>query len=96
MTKRVVTPEVYKEHASKQQMSEGILRFDICDESWREYRYADQVVRIENPIYLYLKKGGTTHRILGGDGVMYCVPAVGVQGCFLRWKPKDMERPVAF
>ncbi len=64
------------------------------DEEYREYRYPDgqggmQTVTIRNPTRLHV--GKTTHRILGSDGLVRCVPAPGQLGCYLVWKPKDIS-----
>lgn len=30
------------------------------------------------------------------EGIVHCVPAPGFQGCVLRWKSKDSNKPVEF
>lgn len=67
---------------------------DIRSEAWREYDFSGRVYRIESPELLWV--GTTTHRVLGGDGVVHCMPAPGVSGCVLRWSPKDANNPVQF
>lgn len=69
---------------------------DITDELWREYDFGGRVYRIDEPQQLYVRVGGTTHRVLGSDGIVHCVPAPGVSGCVLRWQPKAGKPPVAF
>lgn len=59
---------------------------DISNELWREYDFGGRVYRIDAPQKLFLRSGGTTHRVVTTDGVAHCVPAPGVQGCVLRWK----------
>lgn len=80
-------------------MSE-IVTGDLKDEEYREYEFGISatrtIYRIPNPITLFFRKGGTTHRILDSTGVVHCLPAVGVDGCVLRWKPKEGANPVAF
>ena len=71
---------------------------NISDEEWREYEwfYGDEprLYRIDNPVLLFYRIGGATHRVVDTHGVTHCVPAVGHMGCVLRWfAPK---RPVAF
>lgn len=66
----------------------------ITDEQWREYDFGGRVYRIENPVALYVRPGGTTHRVVDAAGVTHCVPAPGYNGCVLRWFSPD--RPVAF
>ena len=61
---------------------------------WREYDYGGRVVRIDNPVELWI--GETTHRVLDAQGVVWCVPAPGHCGCVLRWKKADGEPPVRF
>ena len=69
---------------------------DISMEEWREYDFSGRVYRIERPVTLFFREGGTTHRVLGKDGIVHCMPAPGVNGCVLRWKPADDEHPVQF
>ncbi len=72
----------------------------LKDEHWREYEFLvegdDQlrVYRIEKPVALYYRIGGTTHRVVDEDGVTHCVPTVGYLGCVLRWKAEP--DPVSF
>lgn len=72
---------------------------NISDELWREYDFLidgehTRIYRIDNPTQLYV--GNTTHRIVGSDGTVHCVPAPGQGGCVLRWKTKDATKPVSF
>jgi len=69
----------------------NLKEFDITTELWREYDWPARSTsyRIEQPVTLFLRSGGTTHRVLDSNGVVHCVPSVGVQGCVLRWKGKD-------
>lgn len=71
-------------------------QFDVTTELWREYDFADRVYRIEFPKTLYLRKGGTTHRVVDSNGVAHCLPAPGNGNCVLRWMNKDAENPVNF
>lgn len=49
---------------------------DISVEAWREYVFATgPVYRIDNPKTLYLKDGGTAHRVMDANGVAHYVPA---------------------
>ena len=70
--------------------------FDISKELWREYDFQGRVYRINNPVTLYLRNGGTTHRVVDTDGIAHCVPTVGQLGCVLRWENKDKSKPVNF
>ena len=76
---------------------------DLTKEEWREYEFGEdgypyllRVYRIESPQTLYLREGGTTHRVLDSKGIVHCVPAVGIAGCILRWKSRDPKEPVQF
>lgn len=70
--------------------------FPLTDEQWREYDFNGRVYRIDNPQNLYMREGGTTHKILDIAGVVHCLPAPGVNGCVLRWKSRDPFKPVVF
>lgn len=67
---------------------------DLTKEAWREYDFTGRVYRIEAPLSLWI--GISTHRVLGTDGLVHCLPAPGYCGCVLRWKPKDGNQPVQF
>lgn len=77
-------------------MSSTLQTGDLTDEAYREYDFGGRVYRIENPVTLYFRPGGTTHRVLDAAGVVHCVPAPGVNGTVLRWFVKDGKAPVAF
>lgn len=70
-------------------MGTDLIKKDISNEIWREYDFGGRVYRIEKPLELYFRDGGTTHRIVTADGVAHCVPAPGVNGCALRWKQAE-------
>lgn len=67
-------------------MTNELIKRSISDEEWREYDFGGRVYRIDKPVDLYYRDGGTTHRVVTADGVAHCVPAPGVDGCVLRWK----------
>lgn len=69
---------------------------DLSAEQWREYDFGGRVYRIADPVALYMRLGGSTHRVLDGAGVVHCVPAPGVSGCVLRWLPRNPANPVQF
>ena len=54
-------------------------------EAWREYDFAGRVYRIDNPVTVQFREGGTTHRVTDADGVVHSVPAPGHSGCVVRW-----------
>lgn len=88
-----------------------LIKKSIDDELYREYewdevrqdengylsRTGDRVTyRISNPIALYIRPGGTTHRVVDSEGVAHCVPSVGIMGCVIRWKNPPDNDPVNF
>lgn len=77
-------------------MSDKLIQGDISDEIWREYDFNGRVYRIDHPAHLYMRPGGTTHRVVDSNGVVHCVPAPGHGDCVLRWTVKDPTKPVAF
>lgn len=70
---------------------------DISSEVWREYSYPDGTpngtlkYKIHNPVRMFMRAGGTTHRVLDGDGIVHVVPAPGHNGCVLRYRPRDVD-----
>ena len=88
-----------------------LIERSIDGELWREYEW-DEVrqdcvgllgrtgkrvtYRIINPVLLYIRPGGPTHRVVDSDGVAHCVPAVGLLGCIIRWKNPPGDKPVNF
>jgi len=75
-----------------------LKQFDISNEIWREYEWEGRSYpyRIDKPKLLFIRPGGTTHRVVDSDGIVHCVPSVGVMGCVLRWKTPDGTPPVNF
>lgn len=73
-----------------------LSEFDITTEKWREYDFGGRVYRIDNPQTLFIRSGGTTHRVLTEDGVVHCVPAPGQNGCVLRWASRNKKKPCEF
>lgn len=70
--------------------------FDISTEAYREYDFGGRVYRIDHPVKLFMRPGGTTHRVLDSTGVVHCVPTVGERGCVLRWIGKEGSPDVSF
>lgn len=79
-------------------MSSELKKGDLSDEVWREYKFSDGSKHlIENPVALYTRPGGTTHRVLDGEGVVHCIAFPGPQGStVLRWEVHEGCDPVAF
>ena len=73
-----------------------MLQKSLGTEEWREYDFGGRTYRIDQPVRLYYREGGTTHRVLDQYGVVHCIPAPGTGDCILRWKSNDGEEPVAF
>jgi hypothetical protein len=69
---------------------------DISDEAWREVVYPDRVYRIDSPVKLIFRKGGSTHRVVDANGVVHCYAAPESGRTTLRWKAKDGLAPVRF
>ena len=69
---------------------------DLSKELWREYDFGGREYRIADPVELYARPGGTTHRVVDKEGTVHCCPAPGQHGCVLRWKPRDSGEPVQF
>lgn len=69
----------------------------LDDEAWREYDFGGRVYRIENPVALWFRRGGTTNRVVDRAGVAHVLPAPGVNGCVMRWRavghPVDRIEP---
>jgi hypothetical protein len=74
----------------------NLTKGDLTDEVWREYDFAGRTYRIDSPVALYQRPGGTTHRVVDAYDVVHCVPAPGHFGCALRWQTKDPANPVQF
>ena len=68
----------------------------IDGELWREYDWDGRVYRINKPQFVYIRPGGTTHRVVDNCGIVHCVPAPGQMGCVLRWLNSVKEEPVNF
>jgi hypothetical protein len=63
---------------------------------WREYDFGGRTYRIQDPIHLWYREGGSTHRILDPQGVLHLVPAPGFNGCVMRQKKAPGFPPVSF
>lgn len=74
----------------------NLMTYDLACEEYREYDFDGRVYRIDNPVSLSYRPGGTTHRIVDSEGVVHCVPVPGSMGCVLRWKNKEGLDPVRF
>lgn len=77
-------------------MTENLIEKDLTVELWREYDFGGRVYRIDNPKKLFLRNNGTTHRIVTENNITHCLPAPGINGCVLRWKSREDNKPVNF
>jgi len=82
--------------------SRELKEYDISKELWREYDWVINetgqrtVVRINKPQKLFLYSGCTTHRVVDSEGIVHCLPSVGLMGCVLRWFNSDLNKPCNF
>lgn len=74
----------------------NLQSFSLTSEAWREYDFGGRVYRINSPQTLFIRVGGTTHRVLDADGAVHCLPAPGQGDCVLRWMNRDGCSPVEF
>jgi len=63
----------------------GLIEVDVSHELWREYDFHGRIYRIQNPVKVLFRVGGSTHRVVDGNGTVYCVPGPGYRGCIIRW-----------
>lgn len=76
---------------------EGLLGpFNVSSERWREYVQEDGTTyRIDNPVALYRRDDGTTHRVVDIEGVVHCVPCGKLHpNTVIRWQNRDITNPV--
>ena len=71
---------------------------DLTSEAYREYVQAanpHEAYRINNPVALYRREGGTTHRVVDESGLVHCVPCGALHpNTIIRWRNKDITNPV--
>lgn len=73
------------------------VKADISDEAWREVETSEGLkIRIQNPVTLIFRRGGSTHRVVNEEGVVYCYAAPETGKSILRWLAKDGKAPVRF
>jgi len=73
------------------------IKADISDEAWREVVLASgMTIRIDNPVTLIFRKGGSTHRVVDDKGEVYCYAAPETGQSILKWKSKNEDQPVQF
>ena len=70
---------------------------DISKELWREVETKGlPKYRINNPITLIIRKGGSTHRVVDSEGIVHCYASPETGNSIIRWKNKDGEPPCNF
>jgi len=79
-------PEPSQAATEPQPASDLVIHDLTGTEEWREYDFEGRVYRINKPVSVAYRPGGTTHRVTDEEGVIHCVPAPGLFGCVLRFK----------
>ena len=78
----------------------NLVANDLTSEAWREYEFGEAgarvTYRIHDPKTLFIRVGGSTHRVVDAGGVVHLLPGPGYRGCVIRWQPRDQSRPVDF
>ena len=79
----------------------NLNEYDISTELYRTYRMINKVgqqvdYRIDGPITLFIRPGGSTHRVLDKAGIVHCVPAPEMFGSVIIWENKDSKKPCEF
>lgn len=82
--------------ASAMKLPVDYTEADISDEVWREVQLTVGSYRINNPVTLIMRKGGSTHRVVDASGVVHCYAAPETGKSILRWKAKEGAVPVRF
>jgi hypothetical protein len=78
-------------------MGDGLDEYDISEEAYREVILPSGFVyQIEDPKTLYMRRGGTTHRVVDANGVTHCYPSPSEGTSIIRWKRRDGKPPVRF
>lgn len=63
---------------------------DLSHEEVRVYEvYGAGEYRIENPVGLYYREGGTTHRVVDAEGICHCIPFPNEGKTAIRWKYRN-------
>jgi hypothetical protein len=71
---------------------EGYIKGNLENECYREYVLPNVTdpYRIDEPVALITRPGGTTHRIVDSRGVVHCVPH---KGAVIRWFNNSRTNP---
>jgi hypothetical protein len=70
-----------------------LKQYDLRCELYREYviEGVAEAYRIDGPVSLFIRPGGSTHRVEDSNGVVHCIPFGTGCTTILRW----MNRPEA-
>lgn len=80
---------------AKDAVADGLVELNVSSELWREYDFGGRSYHIQNPVKVFYRPGGKTHRIVDADGKTHCCPAPGEFSCVIRWRAKDGQPAVA-
>ena len=73
----------------------GLTLGNLEDEAVREYEvFGVGTYRIVNPVGIYARPGGTTHRIVDQNGTCHCIAYPNEGRTTLRWIPRNRKLPV--
>lgn len=75
-------------------LSEDYVEVDISSEEWREIHVGDITIRIEKPLKLVYRKGGSTHRVINEAGKTYCYAAPETGKSVISLQAKEGEPAV--
>ncbi len=78
--------------------SAELISGDLRDEIQRTYRFSSgHEYHIFDPVTLYTRPGGSTHRVVDSHGVVHCVAFPGPNGdTVVTWKTAKGVDPVKF
>ena len=74
----------------KGKLPSGYILNDISDEQYREVISNGNVYRIDNPVALIIRPGGSTHRVVDIKGVVHCYADPSLGKSVIRWKSKEL------
>lgn len=71
--------------------------YDISAEASRTITFASGgAYTIKDPVKLFVRDGGKTHRVLDAAGVVHCYVAPEFGPTVISWIPRDPHNPVQF
>lgn len=97
LDRRITAAPQQNQAAAISPSSDGYTTKDISSELWREVELSGGlVIRIDNPLQLIMRNGGSTHRVVDAQGVVHCYPAPETGKSVIRWKSRLGYAPVCF